>query len=183
MIGYKLLTCSIVFFLLLCRGAQTAEFVDLGPFSGKVIDADTKEPIEEAVVIVYWRQRHPFSGSTFIDAQETLTDKNGVFRLSGIRIFNPWKKLTTLAALGVYKSGYDSVKAAAWKKWENATRFRNVTIVEKEMVILLKKMTQEEREKKLPDDPAISVPPPKRTFLTKEREKDFKFFKEHGRAK
>ena len=51
-----------------------------GPFSGKVIDAETKEPIESAVVLVVWNKAiylSPGGPSTyFLAAKETLTGKD-----------------------------------------------------------------------------------------------------------
>jgi hypothetical protein len=58
-------------------------------YHGKVIDAETKQPIEgAAVLIVYRTQQFGLAGSVsqFADAQETLTDKNGEFRIPPIRI-------------------------------------------------------------------------------------------------
>ena len=50
----------------------------LAPFEGKVIDADTKEPIKGAVVLaVYSYEIYGIAGANTIikDGQETLTDK------------------------------------------------------------------------------------------------------------
>ena len=53
-----------------------------GPWMGKVIDAETKEPIEGAVVLAVWQKvyasptgRHHY----FFDAIEVLTDNDGRF--------------------------------------------------------------------------------------------------------
>ncbi len=72
-----------------------AEFIGLmnpsgawadGPYRGKVIDAETKAPIEGAVVVGVWRRQpalamHP--KHLFEEAKEVLTDKNGEFTLPG----------------------------------------------------------------------------------------------------
>lgn len=54
-----------------------------GPYQGKVIDTETKEPIVGAVVLVYWRRLAPGIGhgpaEGFLDAEEVLTDSNGEF--------------------------------------------------------------------------------------------------------
>src|SRR4030042_3133366 len=55
---------------------------------GKVIDADTKQPIEGAVVVVSWHEeRATPTGSTSRrkDVVETLTDKNGEWVIKGPR--------------------------------------------------------------------------------------------------
>ena len=58
-------------------------------YQGRVVDAETKKPIEGvAVLIVYRTQQFGLAGSVsqFADAQETLTDKNGEFRIPPTRI-------------------------------------------------------------------------------------------------
>jgi len=57
-------------------------------YSGKVIDADTKEPIEGAVVVASWREQGTsLAGaiSTFKDVKENLTDKDGKWTIVGLR--------------------------------------------------------------------------------------------------
>jgi len=56
----------------------------LAPFEGKVIDTDTKEPIEGAAVLaVYYGSTMTVAGSNTYAAyaQETLTDVNGEFKI------------------------------------------------------------------------------------------------------
>ena len=53
-------------------------------FKGKVIDAETKEPIEGAVVVVVYNKHSLLSGpgggySSVIKVKEALTDQNGEF--------------------------------------------------------------------------------------------------------
>lgn len=54
-----------------------------GPYRGRVIDSETKQPIVGAVVLVYWRRLAPGIGhgpaESFLDAEEVLTDSNGEF--------------------------------------------------------------------------------------------------------
>src|SRR5512139_120753 len=55
-------------------------------FRGRVIDYDTKEPIEGAVVVASWLEaRQTISGDStrLKDVKETLTDKNGEWSISG----------------------------------------------------------------------------------------------------
>jgi hypothetical protein len=61
-------------------------FADAKTFKGRVIDADTKEPIEGAVVVAYWyKARDTIAGesTTLKDVKECLTDKNGEWSISG----------------------------------------------------------------------------------------------------
>jgi len=67
-----------------------AEIYSGGPWRGRVIDADTKEPIEGAVVVAIWRREYdgiPDAGAaTFLhDVKETLTDKSGQFEIPAYR--------------------------------------------------------------------------------------------------
>ena len=57
-------------------------------FKGRVIDADTKEPIEGAVVVASWyEERATVAGpsSQLKDVKETLTDENGKWVIKGPR--------------------------------------------------------------------------------------------------
>lgn len=57
-------------------------------YHGKVIDADTKEPIKGAVVVISWnevRAAVPHPHTRFKDVKETLTDKNGKWKIRGPR--------------------------------------------------------------------------------------------------
>ena len=94
-----------------------AEFTDFGPYNGKIVDDETKEPIEGVVIFIEWVKLHAFAGSTFIDGQETLTDKNGEFYISGIWVLNPWKRLTSEAIMVIYKSGYQGATARWFYKY------------------------------------------------------------------
>ena len=55
-------------------------------YRGKVIDADTKEPIEGAAVVVYWDKAwQTISGESteLKEVKEILTDKNGEWSIEG----------------------------------------------------------------------------------------------------
>lgn len=59
------------------RGSHAA-----GPYRGRVVDAETKEPLVGAVVLMSWYRMAPGLGhasSSFVDAEETLTDERGEF--------------------------------------------------------------------------------------------------------
>ena len=68
--------------LLVIQSAYAADVT----YQGKVIDADTLEPIEGAVVVTVWNEeRATIAGADvrFRDARETLTDRNGDWAVSG----------------------------------------------------------------------------------------------------
>ncbi len=60
-----------------------------GPYYGKLIDAETKEPIEGAAVLAVFYTKTwglTVERSEYIDAIEVLTDKNGEFKIPAKRI-------------------------------------------------------------------------------------------------
>lgn len=151
-IRYKILFCLIaILFFVTSKCGYGAEF---GSFRGKIVDAETKEPVEGAVVLIDWRELHFFAGSTFYDAQETLTDKNGEFYIPGIWIFNPWNWISLHASATIYKSGYYGIDVP-WKSllkpWgEPIAGTRKTYVLEVKdgkPLILLKKLTIEERKR------------------------------------
>jgi hypothetical protein len=77
----------IIFFTSGCTGSVIPiPYLHLDSFSGKVIDAETKQPIEGAAVLaVYYEEAITIAGSNTyaIDAQETLTDRDGEFKIPG----------------------------------------------------------------------------------------------------
>lgn len=80
-------------------------------FKGKVIDAETKEPIEGAVVVVIYKTHtiigSPAGGdSSIIKVKETLTDKSGEFNFpSYTTVTNP-NASEYYADFIIYKPGY-----------------------------------------------------------------------------
>jgi hypothetical protein len=53
-----------------------------GPYRGRVIDAETKQPLEGAVVLAIWETKTPGVagyGYSYLDSEEVLTDENGRF--------------------------------------------------------------------------------------------------------
>ncbi len=80
----KLIFLMSVFFVLLSsNSAQAWLYYSKPEFRGRVIDADTKQPLEGAVVVVLynkWEFGGPGGGNTLpMDARETLTDEKGEF--------------------------------------------------------------------------------------------------------
>ena len=105
-----------------------------GPYKGRVIDAETEHPIEGVVVLGVWSKVAvtPAGGvSSYYDAQETITDRNGEFEIPGLGL----KILSNVAPMNVliFKAGYGYIEKAAWKG--------------DKVIIPLKKLTMEEREK------------------------------------
>jgi hypothetical protein len=80
-------------------------------FKGKVIDAETKEPIEGAVVVVTYSKSTvmvPESYTSIINVRETLTNKNGEFYIpSYTTIIQPLSS-EDMAWFIIFKPGYGS---------------------------------------------------------------------------
>lgn len=80
-------------------------------YVGKIVDGETKQPLEgTAVVVVYNTQHWGFAGPVtfYADAQETVTDKNGEFRIPSIRLYTlqflaGWEQHPTFT---IFKPGY-----------------------------------------------------------------------------
>ena len=80
-------------------------------YSGKVIDTETKAPIEgAAVLVVYLTEQYGLAGavSHFADTQEVLTDKNGEFkiptkRIITFRVLSGWERYPYFY---IFKPGY-----------------------------------------------------------------------------
>jgi len=167
---------GLVFVVSICNHAGAGEF---GPFRGKILDADTKEPIEGVVVFIEWREKHGFKGSTFYDAQETLTDKNGEFYIPGIWAFNPLVWIRAEADAIIYKSGYEAIGFSPWlallkaKTWRQPVEGRGNYILHVEdgrPVIMLKKLIDVDKrwENVGHANPGSSTPDEKKKLLMEE---------------
>jgi len=89
-------------------------------FCGKVIDAETKQPIEGTVVVVLynkWEFGGPGGGNTItMDAKETMTDKNGEFLFPSYQtIIGPLSRQDR-ADFIIFKPGYKSINFVEGKK-------------------------------------------------------------------
>jgi len=107
-------------------------------FKGQIVDNDTKEPIEEAVVVAVYNKRTMGLGAgtldSIINVRETLTDKAGHFRISSYTtIINPfsWAIDTTFI---IYKPSY-----ASRSRWNLEEIFSKGTVKEGEVPWLYNK--------------------------------------------
>ena len=75
------------------------------PIEGTVMDSETKQPIEGAIVLVWWTIQKGVPGLTYgttYQLAETVTDKNGKFRINTY-VLNPFVNRPDLT---IYKAGY-----------------------------------------------------------------------------
>ena len=112
LIGGVVLVCLVIMIPYACSRDWT--------FRGKVIDYDTKEPIEGAVVVAEWLEaRATIAGEStrYRDVKETLTDKNGEWVIVGPkgRRYDPvpfWSFITGIhytlhPGFIIFKPGYE----------------------------------------------------------------------------
>jgi hypothetical protein len=140
----------------------------LPPFEGKVIDSETKEPIEGAAVLaVYYRTVHTIAGSNSyaFDGQEARTDANGEFNIveqSGwFGEISGWAR----AQLVIFKPGYGvfpthqkSKAIGTNKTWPEPKKYFVYEIA--------KLRTVRERETNLHFLGLYDIPSSKRRYLT-----------------
>ncbi len=96
-----------------------------GPYWGKVVDADTGEPIAGANVMAIWDFDYAViqPSYSFADARETITDDKGRFFIAPARQiwFYPLSDLS-LREISVYKHGYDSHPPRMQWTWSEAEK-------------------------------------------------------------
>ena len=142
-----------------------------GPYEGKVIDVDTGEPIEGIVVLGVWYKENPGPGgavSEYYDAMETVTDKNGEFKIDGLGLLI-MSNVIPMDVL-IFKAGYEYESGlwSALKKYAKKIKWEG-----DKAIIPLKKLTMEERKKELgPPSPPHKAPKGKIRLMLNEINKD-----------
>jgi hypothetical protein len=182
----KLLITTILFVVTMTVFASCyASRVD-GPYRGRVIDADTRKPIQGVVVLGTWYKVTVTPGggvSRYYDAAETVTDKNGEFEVKGLGLLR-LRNIEPMHVL-IFKAGYEYIGSGAWVGlrsvgWEGREEIydprlkrkvsmpvfdqkRKVTWDGDRAIIPLRKVTMEERKK----DPLYPPMPPSESPLRK----------------
>lgn len=123
-----------------------------GPWSGRVIDAETKEPIEGAVVVAVWEEDYAAAiqrGRVFRDAAESLTNSEGYFEIEA-RTFLPMLPDGKIVGpkITIFKPGY-----GYYPRFQISPRRGTGSYFDKpnSVVELPKLHTKEERLKNKPD--------------------------------
>ncbi len=145
-----------------------------GTYSGRVVDADTREPIEGAVVLGTWYTETPTVAGAhddYYDARETITDNKGEFSIKGqgLRIMS---RLLPMSIL-IFKAGY-SYESGSWDSLRTGSYIKDKIKWEGDKPIIpLKKLTMEERKKQgSPPDPPDEASFEKVRLILKEINKD-----------
>lgn len=128
---------------------------EFGPFMGKVVDAETGDPIEGAVVLIGF---HTKSGSIggwvykFADAIESLTDSKGEFHFppKQINLFRGNAIWDDNCQISIFKPGYGTYPgtSSAYSSWQKNQSYY-IHENEYEIYYLPKLDTLEERKKNL----------------------------------
>lgn len=169
----KFLRLTVLIMVLpLCSGCASMLRYD-GPYEGKVIDAQTKQPIEGAVVHGSWDKRNLSGYGEYYDSYEVLTDKNGEFRIPGKGLL----VLSKIESMGltIFKVGYEqSFDGSQWSglkeaKWPN----EEITWKGNKGTFKLRQLTMSERQKRSVILPATE-PGKKQRLLRIESNKEMK---------
>lgn len=165
---------TLVFFSIFLSSCYAAR-ID-GPYKGRIIDADTREPIGGVVVLGTWDREAITPGGathTYYDAMETMTDRNGDFEIKGLGLL----VLSNVIPMNVliFKAGYE-YDSGPWRglksrgrKWHEDEKsydtVSNTKVIKPvfdsklkvtwegdKAIIPLRKLTMEERRKqRIPD--------------------------------
>jgi hypothetical protein len=143
-----------------------------GDYLGRVIDAETREPLEGVVVLGVWYSiaPGPHGSQNYHDARETVTDAKGEFRIEGMGL----KVLSMLDEMSVlvFKAGYEDIGSGPWSSFKEDIVFRRKISWEgKRAIIPLRKMTEEEMRKAMPPGLVSGVPDEKMPRLVEEERK------------
>lgn len=143
-----------------------------GPYRGRIIDEDTREPIEGVVVLGVWYTEIPTVAGPkhdYFDAREIVTDKNGEFEIQGkgLRILSRLQPIRVT----IFKAGY-GYRGLFWKPGH--VPYRSKIKWEDDMAIIpLRKLTMEERRRKgSPSRPPDEAPLEKVIHMLKEIDKN-----------
>jgi hypothetical protein len=166
-----------------------------GPFEGRVVDQDTNQPIEGAVVFVEWDLQR-ITSPVFFDAKEVLTDKEGKFSIPANWSWLPWRNFFLYSDMIIFKAGYGYVQVTGAppntimegaKRLERLTPEQRKAIGPKEYykirfdddvpVYLLKRLsTKEDHGKNIPLY-GSAVPLEKRKLLKEEMSREDEVFR------
>lgn len=105
-------------------------------YQGKVIDADTKKPIEGAVVVAVWDEERAFitgPDTRTKESKKTLTDKNGEFTITGpkceVDYMNPY--ISFLFGIYYVKSPRFKIYKSGYERFPEKYTFRAYTYIDK----------------------------------------------------
>ena len=146
-----------------------------GPYEGRVIDAETGEPIERVIVLGTWCKEHITPGgavSEYYDARETVTNRNGEFSVPGQGILIA-SNVTPLNVL-IFKAGYEYLQTTWLGLKVDGILRQRVKWEGNKAIIPLKTSTMDERRTDLlyPPTPPTEAPLSKVKLMLREINRD-----------
>lgn len=142
----KFLIIAFIFYLIFLPSCYAAR-VD-GPYEGRIIDAETGQPIEGVVVLGVWSREYIGPGGavhSYYDAMETVTDKNGDFKIKGLGLLVV-SNVIPMDFL-IFKAGYEYLGLWPWASLKVDILLKKKIRWEGEKAIIpLKKLTMEGRQ-------------------------------------
>lgn len=142
---------SLIVFAIVCAGCTSILRID-GPYEGRVIDAETRQPVEGAVVHGTWSKVQLGGAHEYYDSYEVLTDKNGAFKIpgKGLLVLSEIEDMTLI----IFKAGYKQWTPNSWSglresKWGNEEVVWNGN----KGTFKLKRLTMEARRTEVPNQP------------------------------
>ncbi len=134
-----------------------------GPWKGRIIDIETKEPIEGAVVLAVWQRAYrTLAGDNtyFYKAKEVLTDKEGRYEIPSYRPINLLPIISYIRdpEFTIFKPGYLSLSGRHLEEnvIDNPAEFKRnekVYRLAPGIIELPKLKTREERLRNIPGGP------------------------------
>lgn len=99
------------------------------PYKGKVVNAETNEPIEGAAVVAVWYlERYGGLGgpvARFLNAKETITNKNGDFVIPSMFAFHWWPFASLDEPnVSIFKPGYSGTKIYRYRMSEGNIKLK-----------------------------------------------------------
>jgi hypothetical protein len=149
----------VLFMLSLILTLSATPAMTAGPWRGRIIDIETKEPLEDAVVVAYWYRvwRTPAGGiPDLYEIKEVLTNKEGKFEITS---YTPINLLPILSYIRgpefiIFKPGYLSLSGRHLDEniIDKPAEFRATKIyrLAPGIIELPKLKTKEERLKAMP---------------------------------
>ena len=168
----------LVMIMLCCTGCVSMLRID-GPYEGKVVDAETSQPLEGVVVHGTWYKVHPNlagSNSEYYDSYEVLTDREGKFKIpgKGLQMLSSVDEMTVT----IVNAGYENIPPNVWSGLNAYSLRDKITWESNRGTFKLKPLTMEQRQKRLISMP-VSEPDKKEKLLRIEYNKEMI---ESGRA-
>ena len=119
-VGWRRLVLLLIVALAVLFGPPAAGAA--GPWKAQVVNAETGQPLEGVVVLMYWIKYTGgpagWAGGEFYDAEEVVTGQDGRFVVPSRWVFtlNPFKKV--FRQMVIFKPGYGQWELRDAKEWE-----------------------------------------------------------------